>query len=418
MLVFLTVKPELQDFGDFEYFQVQRILARVSDPDQLHIIEENCPQFKGEDAELWKAFITRDIPDWKSKNYVPKNPKDWYMVYRKYRREQKREIEEDKRRLKEAMMGLAKDKQNHVSRKVDPRTLPNLPRDPKMRPNNGGVPIGGRKRGFVKGPSSALSWAGGSKTKTNTASGVLSRARREAKEMTARNKLVQPTHQLGKQQVLKAPKGMVNEYRKAAEPPLRIHTPKRKLGTTSYDHNRVSGPSLEERERRLRALTQPKRDEPGTGHVTIVDSDSEGEDDGAEDLFDESYLEDTSPPPKRASYQVQETRHRPSPATARLPHSSSIEKLPAPPKPSDVISSLISNSRSQLQAEKPSAAPSHPHPSPPKSMASATAPHHATASPMRTSSSASGQMRPMIAKRKAPVDIFNRGGAATKKFRK
>lgn len=44
-------------------------------------LEENCPQLKGEDADLWKRFIQRDFGADAVDKYVPKNPQSWSKVY-------------------------------------------------------------------------------------------------------------------------------------------------------------------------------------------------------------------------------------------------------------------------------------------------------------------------------------------------
>jgi elongin-A len=419
----------LQDVGDFEYLQIRTVLARVSSAEQLHEIEVNSPQIKGEDAELWKAFIARDIPDWKRKNYVPKNPEKWYEVYMKYKKEQSREIEADKEKLKEAMMGLKKDKESHVSQKIDPRFAPRLPRDSKMKAIDG-VPISGRRKGFAKVAPSALTWSAGSKTKMTTGAGVLSRARREAKELSARNKLIKPTNTLVAQKVVRAPKGMVNEYRKAEQPIIRIMAPKRKPNSDS-----ISSSSLEERERRLRALTMPNRDEPGMGRVTVVDSDSDDKNDYSDDgIFDERLSAPLPTLGRNQATQISKSRSFPFQTPSRVQSRPISGSQPAPPslpkhesKPSDIISSLISKagpkhttpfpaSSSQSQSNSPSRAretestsvrrsgsPIRPvrsilNPSPTRKP-----------SPMRTASPIPGQPRPMAPKRKVEVDIFNRG---------
>ena len=91
-VAFLT-SADLTDVGDFEFWKIRDVLARVTSPEQLHEIEIASPQIQGEDEELWRALIARDIPDWRKKNYVPKDPRKWFQVYKKYKKEQQREIE-------------------------------------------------------------------------------------------------------------------------------------------------------------------------------------------------------------------------------------------------------------------------------------------------------------------------------------
>ena len=58
------------------------MLLRVENPDQLRQIEMASPQIAGEDGEIWMEYIKRDIAKWQDKAHEPKNPKNWYKVYR------------------------------------------------------------------------------------------------------------------------------------------------------------------------------------------------------------------------------------------------------------------------------------------------------------------------------------------------
>ncbi|KAE9382052.1 hypothetical protein N431DRAFT_393836 [Stipitochalara longipes BDJ] len=397
----------LNDVGSFEYWKIRPILQRIESPEQLHQIELNSPQIRIEDAELWRAFIARDIPNWETKNYAPKNPLKWYEVYCKYKKEQQKEIERDQEILRNSMMGLKKERETHVSKVVDLRTLPKIPKDPRMLANNGGVPIG-KSRGFKKEAASSLMWTAGSKTKLTDGRSVLTRARREAKEISQMSKLSKPTHQLkGRMgQVMKAPAGMVREYQQASQPAVRIlsrkHNP---VGKFSGGITGISGPSLEEREARLRALTStPKK--AGDLAETLVGSSEDDDDDDfdeADDLFDDrpssrpqpasSPLRSSKPPPTRqlpsnpasTSRPPQSAaRHRPQASSASPPLTAA---RPAP-KPSDLISSIISK---------------------PKAPTSSVPPCINSAPPSRTSSPAPGAPRPMMPRKRAEVDIFNRG---------
>ncbi|KAH8814880.1 putative Elongin-A, partial [Xylogone sp. PMI_703] len=243
----------LVDVGDFEYWKLRTILQRVDSAEQLHQIELNSPQIQGEDAELWKGLIARDIPNWKEKNYVPKNPRKWYEVYCKYKKEHRREVARDEEVLRNTMLGIKKEKETHLSRVVDLRTLPKVPKDPRMAANNGGVPLG-RTKGSGRETPSVLTWNAGSKTKMTDGKSVLTRARREAKEISQRSKMVNRTG-ARPGQVIRAPTGMVNDHRKAAEPPVRILTKRKTIDENRLTPLNVS--SLEEREQRLRALTNP-----------------------------------------------------------------------------------------------------------------------------------------------------------------
>jgi elongin-A len=418
--------------GDFEYWKIRPILSRITSPEQLHEIEEVSPQIRGEDAELWRAFIARDIPDWKRKGYVPKNPLKWYEVYKRYRREQKKEIEMDKARLIEAMQGLKKEKEAHLTEKVkDTSRLPKLPKDPRMMANNGGVPIG-RKRSVAK-PASVLSFTAGSKTKITSPAALLTRARREAKEMSSRNKLSQPTDQLkSKTRILQAPQGMVDEYRTAAKPAIRIFTPRKKSSGGVTNKNHINYHTSNDREQRLRVLTMKHTSE--AGNYTLVGSDSDSNHSNPEEdgLFDESEP-DPAPPAKKLALPMQASSPshsptRPVSGTPRpkvlTPKPTSMSALkpasassPSNPKPSDLTTSISRSKTSrsqaypQLQSQANSSLQAKP---PPESNTLSAVPTVTARSPSPGSNlSLRGPAcpvpkPPVLMKRKAEVDIFNR----------
>jgi elongin-A len=325
----------------------------------LRQIEINCPQIRGEDAELWKKFIARDVPNWKTKNWAPKNPLKWYEVYVRYKKDQAEEIARDEAVLRNAMLGLNKHKAGNVSQIVSirDRSLPKLPRDPRMIPNNGGVPLTGKgKNGptFAKAAPSSLNWTAGSKTKMNSGAGVLARARREAAQIAQMGRIATPTHQLGQRrnQITQAPAGMANEHRLAALPALKILSGKRK--TSAPLSGGVSGPSLEEREARLRALT---------GHAG-VNATYVGSSDDDDDLLPNTYGNNGND------------------------------------EEGDNDSDVFDDKPGRSSRPSPQARPT---------MANKTRPAAGNASspPSRTASPA--PLKPMMPRKRAPVDVFNRG---------
>ncbi|CZT14664.1 uncharacterized protein RCC_00638 [Ramularia collo-cygni] len=79
---------DIVDFGTMPYEVAVNVLRGIKNPAQLREIEENCPHIADSDAELWKAFIARDIPNWEAKMIYPQNPRSWWKVYRKLMREE------------------------------------------------------------------------------------------------------------------------------------------------------------------------------------------------------------------------------------------------------------------------------------------------------------------------------------------
>ena len=301
------------------------------------------------------------------------------------------------------MLGIQKHRATHVSKVVDMKTLPKLPKDPRMLANNGGVPLN-KNRGFKKEGASVLAWTSGSKTKMTDGRSVLTRARREAKEISQMSKLSKPAHHLNGRmgQVVRAPPAMVNEYRTANQPALKILSRKTNIFKRPDIGGGIDSPSLEDREARLRALTSggagTKRDAAGLPKETMVGSSDEDEDeyynvDGQhEDLFDDepksspksSMHSHTYKPPPNS----QVPSAKPQPSRARPPHSSSppISSSRPAPRPSDVISSIISKPKpGQLGSSTPKDAGS------------------------RSGSPGIPQPSKFIPRKRTEVDIFNRG---------
>lgn len=355
---------------------IKPVLQRVESAEQLHQIEENSPHIKGEDAELWKALIARDIPNWRTKNYVPKNPLKWYEIYCKYKKEQIEEIKRDEDILRQTMMGIKQSQLSNVVKLVDRRTMPAVPRDPRMIANDGGVPLKGRGQ-FRKQGSSSLSFSGGSRTKITDGQSVLTKARREAKEISAMGKLAKPTHQLkALGTVKKAPAAMATQHKIANQPAIKMRVAKRPLPSMSSSTGLPSRSSLEERENRLRAMQSrttastsavPGKSS-GTARENMVGS-SDDEAPGA--LFDDDEEDD-------------EPRYRQPTSTARQQ----------------------SNQGSRPTLTRPQQVSSSP-PSRPTSGASYT-------STSRTESPAPSAPRPMM-KRKPAVDVFNRSAKKSRR---
>ena len=195
----------------------------------------------------------------------PKNPRNWYKIYRKLRAEGQQQVDKDAEALKLAMEGIKSERAKHTSQVVDPSTVPRLPRMSGMRVE------GGRSK---SGPSNivntaVLSFASGSKTKTLTGKGVLDKARREARELSLfsarKSLLTTPTHKLISKatQISHVPQGLLEQHRRPPAPNY-VH-PGLKLTTIFAPRKRTAtgesgtpgGVTTEQREKRLRAFTAP-----------------------------------------------------------------------------------------------------------------------------------------------------------------
>jgi elongin-A len=331
------------------------------------------------------------------------------------------------------MLGLRKKREENVSKIVDLRTLPKVPRDPRMLANNGGVPLGKNKASGKVAPSS-LMWTAGSKTKLTDGKSVLTRARREAKEISAMSKLSKPTHQLGGRigQVARAPVAMLKEYKTASQPQAVKILSRKRSSIPSNNLGYKNGPNadLEEREERLRQAMKSKmsggvgfkRDADGAVKETLVgSSDDEGEDESGANSLDDLFDETSSRTQSRPVFAAPPTRApRPTPfkpasaakPSSSRPHSNSpapsyLKPSPTSKKPSDLISSIVG---------KPKPTPSASSKSTPRTTPLATTMSLHRSSPAsspppkpRNDSPESGALRrPMMPPKKKEVDIFNR----------
>ncbi|KAF2853816.1 hypothetical protein T440DRAFT_465572 [Plenodomus tracheiphilus IPT5] len=81
----------LDSVADLPFHFVEPILRFVQNPDQLQLLEENCEQLKGETGEIWLRFIKRDIPNWETRKYEPRDPRNWSRAYRKLKKDSENE---------------------------------------------------------------------------------------------------------------------------------------------------------------------------------------------------------------------------------------------------------------------------------------------------------------------------------------
>ncbi|KAI0452728.1 hypothetical protein F5B21DRAFT_482037 [Xylaria acuta] len=265
---------DVTGMGSIPYNIARPIIMKIDNAVQLRRIEVNSPHLEIETSECWKRLIARDFPILAANhNYVPRNPRLWHKIYAKYQREDADAKEEAREKLKNAFNKIEQDKDHNVSKVVnyDSRKLPRLPRDVKPQ-------VGMRARGGRGRPDqSELRFTGGSRTKTNTPKSVLKRAMREAKEISARNRLNTPTGaaQVRPGQIVRAPVGMVQEKINKARPLTGIRPP------AHQPESNARGREIEDREARLRKAkeTSPRKGGSYIADEDLDDFDIEGEDD-------------------------------------------------------------------------------------------------------------------------------------------
>lgn len=100
----------LDSVGDLPFHFVQPVLRFVQNPDQLQLLEENCEQLRGETGKIWLRFIKRDIPNWESRTYQPRDPKNWSKAYRKLKREAENEKLVQEEELKQQLKAVDRTK--------------------------------------------------------------------------------------------------------------------------------------------------------------------------------------------------------------------------------------------------------------------------------------------------------------------
>ncbi|KAL8908425.1 MAG: hypothetical protein Q9207_000844 [Kuettlingeria erythrocarpa] len=257
------------DIGDIPYQIVRPVLLKIENPKQLQMLEERSPQLYGADAEIWISLIKRDIPDGDTKLLYPKNPENWWKVYRKMRNDYEKVVQNDAAKLKAAFTGIQSAKD---SRQI--RIMEGIPKIPKLD----GMQFAHaaeynrikKPPKLVKPPTSVIRFTGGSRTKTLTGKGVMDKARREAQEMSRfrkTNVMATPTHMLSGLSRFVPPAPPKDDF----ENPKRINRPSppkpveffmpgpRKPPAGSAEAERIAtAAKVEERERRLSTLINPR----------------------------------------------------------------------------------------------------------------------------------------------------------------
>ena len=212
----------------------------------------------------------------------PSDPKNWWKVYRKMLKAHQKEVEEDAIKLKNAYNGIKEGK------KPPPPIMAGVPHIPKL----GGMKyahamdynkcyVKRRVRRVV--PVMNVQRFGATSKKELTGKGVMAKVRREAMEQSQRQKVMStPTHRLNDltSQILVAPRHMVEQHRKPPAPQLldppipkqaSIGSPSNIFGNNDRQREHDVA-AIEERERRLRALTNPASAMTSGTSTTLVTS--------------------------------------------------------------------------------------------------------------------------------------------------
>ena len=96
----------ITDVADLPYHAVEPILRRIDNPAQLRDIEVACPHIAENSGPLWQELIKRDVSNAERKMLYPKDPKNWWKIYRKMCKQEAEDKAAAEEGLKQAMMGL------------------------------------------------------------------------------------------------------------------------------------------------------------------------------------------------------------------------------------------------------------------------------------------------------------------------
>ncbi|KAF1356468.1 RNA polymerase II transcription factor SIII subunit A-domain-containing protein [Delphinella strobiligena] len=257
---------DIRDVGEIRYEVVKPILKKIVTPAQLHEIERACPQIAEDDAELWHAFIKRDIPngDRKILENTPKRPTKWYKVYLKLRQEDQEKQDAAEEILKAALNKRQVEKESN-STQIIHTVIP-----------QGKKPVWSAPRAAPSGLQALRN--------AKTTADRLTILRRQTATRQAGRAVTQsiPTHELQQKRsvVRQAPSSMVRQYAGANIQPQRPQQqiprpnpaqPQPRTVFTSHtgamkDRDRAINAAIrqerEEKEKRLRALTAASASRP------------------------------------------------------------------------------------------------------------------------------------------------------------
>ena len=229
LTVALRNVSQITDLGDMAFVDAAPILRHVDNPDQLHMLESNSPNFTDNPKNMtsvWTRLLTKKLPgwdadDWEDKYGLTEDDRaalSWYEIFRTIKEARDRAVAADTAKLLQDMQGHRQAKESKSLHFVSSSRALN-----RITPGISAV----KRRGPGGGPGmpSTLSFGGGSRTKTTTSQNVMKRVRREAKESLKVTQLSRVNaHSLtsstsaavaARNQIRHAPAAMLNDHRVA-----------------------------------------------------------------------------------------------------------------------------------------------------------------------------------------------------------
>jgi elongin-A len=137
--------------GDMPLKLVRPIILKIRNPDQLHMLEQSSPQIIGHIDDCWLAIMNHNIPGYSKKPHRPSDPKNWYKVYRKLKKEADAKAAADAERLKAMYDTINQAKQDNMAKMTTRPKMPVTKRPAwggrqSWAPSSKNLPVGDRLR--------------------------------------------------------------------------------------------------------------------------------------------------------------------------------------------------------------------------------------------------------------------------------
>jgi elongin-A len=144
--------PNISSVGDMPVKLVRPIVLKIRNPDQLYQLEQSSPQIIGHIDDCWLSIMQQNIPGYSKKPHRPTDPKNWYKVYRKLKKEADAKAAADAERLKAMYDSINREKQDNLAKVTPVAKMPVTKRASgwagrsSWAPSSKNLPVGERLR--------------------------------------------------------------------------------------------------------------------------------------------------------------------------------------------------------------------------------------------------------------------------------
>ena len=251
----------INDVGEMSYKLARPILLKIESPEHLYKLECQSPQLIGVDAELWRNFIKRDVASFLSKPNEPADPKNWYKVYLKLKRESENDMSKGEEQLLASLNKIQEEKRSNVAEIKDWKKMPRIPR--MASDNTFQNPRIPQKLIRRPAPPSELTPP---KTKTSS---LMEKIKKEARN--------RPPQESIEEQKAKVEK-ILAERKKSSTSPDNKQPPTRTIRSLVRPSS-INEREMQNREARLRSIAaaKPKQLSPSANHVKLTSNDFDDE---------------------------------------------------------------------------------------------------------------------------------------------